>query len=154
MIILGDFLILGDLVRNDPFVVHKVKITLWMPIFVSHGVSNCSKEQVLPNLKSCIINLFFHHNNSLFFVLIFPSLLKERRWRDNSTITFHRFHEHNNLKELSFNVSHRYFNMTSDRLNEYLYILMHLRGDVVTNNGSKCLFIIPSTETWIFMDCF
>ena len=43
--------------------------------------------------------------------------------------------------------------MSGDRLKEYLYILAHLRGVDENRNTSNCLFIIPSTGTWIFMDC-
>ena len=76
-------------------------------------------------------------------------------WCDNSTLTFHRFHEHNRFNELNFNVSHRYINKSTDieRQSEYSYILTHMRGAGEYRNSSKCLFVIPSTETWVFMDC-
>ena len=41
----------------------------------------------------------------------------------------------------------------SERQLEYLYLLTQMREAEHPRNSSKCLFVIPSTETWIFMDC-
>ena len=72
---------------------------------------------------------------------------------DNSTVSFQRFHEHSPINELSFNISHRYVNMSNERSEEYLYILTHLRGEEENTSKSECLFVIPAFGTWVFMDC-
>ena len=68
-------------------------------------------------------------------------------------MTFNKFHESGHLNELCLNISHRYFNMSGERYLEYLHIFQHLKRNANSWEKEKCLFVIPSTQTWVFMDC-
>ena len=68
---------------------------------------------------------------------------------------FSRMHITHNMAELALNKSHRYSfeNPSNIYLEEHKYLLSRMVQEGNTNFSSMCLAVIPSTGTWVDIDC-
>ena len=73
------------------------------------------------------------------------------QWEDDTKLRYHRFHRHSRIKEISFNASKEHVPSQS----QMKYLLDILRQNVSSKKkyNEQCLAAVPSTDTWIFIDC-
>ena len=77
-------------------------------------------------------------------------MLQGRKWQDESNLNFHRFHKHSRMKELSLNTTKEQHSVS-----QFNFLLDATRKNKIDSdtNQTQCLALLPSTETWIWVDC-